>query len=153
MSDLRLTWNATANAADFSITANDLTKEDGLETAVLLSLFLDRRADDGDVLPAPDSDRRGWWADDFPIVDADRIGSRLWMLSRSKATVDVLSRTEQYAREALQWLLDDRVAERIEVSATTPIRGMIVLEVSIYRPSKADPARYRFDGAWRAQES
>jgi phage gp46-like protein len=39
-----LHWDSTALAADLAVAANDLSTDAGLETAVLLSLFLDRRA-------------------------------------------------------------------------------------------------------------
>ena len=92
MSDIGLFWDR--DSADFAIEANDLATDDGLETAVSLSLFTDRRAEDGDALPSGDADRRGWWGDDFPAVDGDRMGSRLWLLARSKQTPDVLERVD-----------------------------------------------------------
>jgi phage gp46-like protein len=147
MSDLALRWDATAFAADLAIEANDLARDGGLETAILLSLFTDRRAEPGDPLPDGESDRRGWWADAVPVVEGDQIGSRLWLLSREKETKATLSRAEEYGREALGWLIEDRVAERVEVTAEVPRGGMLGLEVVIYRP-QADPVRYRFNHAW-----
>ena len=35
-------------------------------------------------------------------VEGDKVGSRLWLLGRSKRTADTLSRLEEYAREALR---------------------------------------------------
>jgi hypothetical protein len=84
-------------------------------------------------------------------VAGDRIGSRLWLLSREKETKATLSRAEEYGREALGWLIEDRVAERIEVTAKIPRTGVLGLEVVIYRP-QADPVRYRFDHVWAALE-
>jgi phage gp46-like protein len=97
-------------------------------------------------------DRRGWWADAEPVVERDRIGSRLWLLAREKDTAKVRARAEEYAREALQWLVEDRVAERVEVSADGSRPGWLVLAVTIYRP-QADPAKYRFTHTWAAQEA
>lgn len=148
MSDLALTWESPFSA-DLSIEVNDLARDEGLETAVMLSLFTDRRAEDGDVLPVGD-DRRGWWADELADVEGDRIGSRLWLLERERQRPDVLRRAETYAREALQWLVDDLVAERIEVTASIPREGWLAFTVDIFRP-QADPARYRFNQAWAAQ--
>jgi phage gp46-like protein len=148
--DIALRWNAAQLAADLAIEANDLVRDGGLETAVLLSLFTDRRAEDGDPLPAAATDRRGWWGDAVPVVAGDRIGSRLWLLARSKETPKALERVEEYAREALQWLLDDRVAERVDVTAEIPRPGMLGLTVQIFRP-RADPVTYRFNHAWSAQ--
>lgn len=154
MTDLALTWSAEDLAADLSIEANDLAADDGLETAVLMSLFLDREAAAGDVLPEGETDRRGWWGDAFPTVEGDKIGSRLWLLARSKATPDVLSRAEEYAREALAWLVEDRVAAKVEVATEfLPGGSGLGIAVEVYRPDKNDPASFRFGRTWAAQEA
>ena len=150
VSDIALRWDPALFAADLAIEANDLASDEGLKTAVVLSLFTDRRAEEGDALPDGSTDRRGWWGDAFPVATDDRIGSRLWLLSREKQAATVLSRAEEYAREALQWLLDDRVAERIAVTVENPRAGMLGLEVVIYRP-QADPVTYRFDRIWETE--
>lgn len=148
MSDIGLTWNAAAGAADFSIVANDLATDDGLRTAVALSLFTDRLAGVGDVLPVGEADRRGWWADAVPVVPGDNFGSRFWLLSRSKQTPDVLSRAEEYAREALQWLLDDKVSDKItavaEFATALAAEG---ITITIRRPNN-DSVSYRFNHTW-----
>ena len=114
---------------------------------MLLSLFTDRRSEDED---GERPDRRGWWADGL-AEDGDRFGSRLWLLAREKETAAVLSRAEEYAREALAWLVEDLVAERVEVAASIPRRETLALVVTIYRPTQ-DPARYRFGNVWAAME-
>lgn len=144
MSDIALPWDSDFGAADFSVVAGDLLRDEGLYTAVLLSLFTDRRAEVGDAVEG--SDRRGWWADEF---NADPIGSRLWLLERSKREPTVLARAETYATEALAWLLEDGVAESVSVVAgwlDAPRIGYY-LDVSVLRPKK-DPVLYRFDRAW-----
>jgi phage gp46-like protein len=148
MSDLRLTWDV--HAADLSIAMNDLVMDEGLETAVLLSLFTDRRSNDGDVLPDTHSDRRGWWGDAFPVVAGDRIGSRLWLLYREKEEATVLVRAREYAREALQWLLDDQVAAAVDVEAEITRPGMLGLHIVITRPLST-PVEYRFSAVWAGQ--
>lgn len=150
MTDIALTWDAADGAADFALSAGDLLSDDGLETAVLLSLFTDRRAEDGDVLPDGETDRRGWWADAFPVEDGDHFGSRLWQLARSKRTPETLRRAEEYAREALAWLLEDKVAGRVDVTAEALAGDILGLGVTIYRPT-SDVAQYKFNYTWDAQ--
>lgn len=153
MSDIGLTWILDEGGADFTVAGNDLVVDDGLETAVFLSLFTDRRAEDGDVLPTGEQDRRGWWGDAYPVVDGDRHGSRLWLLARAKDLPETLTRAEEYAREALAWLTEDRVAERVEVSAVRIYvlrEAVLRLTVAIYRP-RVDVVTYRYDYAWAAQ--
>ncbi len=149
MSDLALSWQT--DTADLRIERGDLALDEGLESAIAISLFTDRRADDGDVLPGAAADRRGWWGDAAPAVEGDRIGSRLWLLAREKQTEPTLRRAEQYAAEALQWLQDDRVAERVDVVASVPRQGLLGLLVTVHRPN-ADPVEYRFTQTWAAQD-
>lgn len=150
--DIRLTWSETALAADVSVELDDLAADAGLRTAVLLSLFTDRQAEVGDVLPDSDPDRRGWWADAVSEVEGDKIGSRLWLLARSKDLAAVRSRAEEYAAEALRWMVEDKIASKISVVASVPRTGVLGLEVEVYRP-KQQPTRFRFESAWRAEES
>lgn len=149
MTDFALTWKSAAQAADLSVTENDLSTDAGLEGAIMLSLFTDRRADEGDVLPDGQQDRRGWWGDSLPVAVGDKFGSRLWLLDRSKRLPVVLDRARAYALEALQWLLDDRVAESVTVRAQflpVPLVGL-GLEVSVAR-ARGDVALFRFGQSW-----
>jgi phage gp46-like protein len=79
--------------------------EVSLRRAVEISLFTWRRANASDQIE--DDECFGWWGDSFPLVANDRIGSRLWLLRRRKLTAETIGAATTYAREALQWLLDD----------------------------------------------
>ena len=135
---------------DCGMEAGDLVAEDSLRTAVILSLFLDRRANDDDILPNDSDDRRGLWADTVaPMTDygigggsasGDHIGSRLWLLSREKQLAGVLERARHYAEEALTWLVEDGVATAVQVTATNPRQGWLVLEVTV---TLSDTSEYR----------
>ena len=130
MSDLKLTLNGWG--ADATVEGHDLVFEDGMATAVILSLFLDARARADDALPDGGTDRRGFWADTVPpAAERDRTGSRLWLLSREKTLPEVLRRAHDYAAEALRWLVDDDVASRVDVSAAMPRLGLLSLAVNI----------------------
>ena len=152
VNDLALLPPAPLDVAgpDCGMEAGDLVAEGSLRTAVILSLFLDRRADDDDILPNGSDDRRGWWADTVaPMTDygigggsasGDHIGSRLWLLSREKQLAGVLERARHYAEEALTWLVEDGVATAIQVTATNPRQGWLVLEVTV---TLSDTSEYR----------
>lgn len=134
--DIKLGWRGAT--ADLVLGEADLQADDGLETAVLISLFTDRRARDDDALPYADADRRGWWGDSFADRAGDQIGSRLWLLRREKQLSAVVTRAREYAEEALQWLLDDGIAQRVEVTAELLRPGVLALHVRIVRPSGAE---------------
>jgi phage gp46-like protein len=148
--DIKLTWSNVAGSADVSVALNDVERDAGLRTAVILSLFLDRRAEDGDALPGG-TDRRGWWADEFAEVRGHKIGSRLWLLERAKPS-EWVALAAGYAEEALAWMVEDKVAERVTATATvTGERKDLVVE--IYRPQQKEPTRFRFEGAWQVESS
>lgn len=111
MADVTTVWDVQRMRGDWVLLGPSLQSGDDLESAVLISLFSDRLALPSD--PVTDCDRRGWWGDDpqYPI------GSRLWLLDRVKGPQDVPQRAEDYAAEALQWLLDDGVVARFDIIA------------------------------------
>lgn len=135
--DARIIWSDWGG--DLATISGDVLLTDGLETAVILSLFLDARARDDDTLPDGGTDRRGWWADDAaPTADGDRTGSRLWLLSREKTLPEVLRRAHDYAAEALAWLVDDGIARAVDVGATMPRPGLLALAVKVFLPDGQD---------------
>lgn len=139
MSDLKLTWDDTSNTADLSVVADDLATDGGLETSVLLSLFV------GSV--------QGWWGD--ALSDGDRFGSRLHELDREKDLPSVLERAPAIVEEALTWMIEDQVASSISATAESlPYgdgRSVLALTVTINRPTLA-PAVYRYAYNWQSQE-
>lgn len=145
--DVQITHNGTF--FDLSLSGADLAIEDGLQTAVIISLFTDRRAEDGDELPDGTTDRRGWWGDAYAQVDNDRIGSKLWLLSRSKQTAETARLAQTYASEALQWLIDDGIADRVDVTTEWVSKGILGLKVVIYRPD-LPPLEFTFNNLWEA---
>jgi phage gp46-like protein len=126
---MALRWNGAAGRGEVQRTeAGALMYEDGLATAVILSLFLDRRARADDRLPDPAStDRRGWVGDAFDLEDP--IGSRLWLLVREKQTEETRRRAEEYAAEALDWLVEDGLASAVRIRAEWLAPGLLGLAV------------------------
>lgn len=145
LADLALTWGT--QDADLSMIDADLSSDTGLETAVMLSLYTDRRAEDDDEPPSGDADdRRGWWADQFAANEGDRIGSRLWLLDRAKRTAGDLRSAEEYTREALAWMLEDRVVSTIDVVVEHADANRLTA-VTLHRPGR-DPLSLRFAHVW-----
>ena len=136
---------------DILIAGLDLARDDGFETAVIISLFTDRRATPEQVpVELPQDDLRGYWGDVRPEVEGDTTGSLLWLLSREKQTPQTLARAEQYCREALAWMLEDKVASLVEVAAEYGATGWMLIQIDIYRPD-GSAVRYRYNYEWAAQ--
>lgn len=144
MPDIATAWNVQGAYGDWATIPGDLQGGDDLETAVLISLFSDRRAEESDVIPDGTSDRRGWWGDagqTYPI------GSRLWLLSRAKQTPQTLNSAQGYCTEALQWLLDDGVAANINVAASFIGQGALGIAIGLYDQTGQTVATYQW--AWK----
>lgn len=145
MSDLALIFDG--HACDLAVDGNDLQLDDGLRTAILVSLFSDRRARADDAVPGGNGDRRGWWADAWPQVEGDLIGSRLWLLGREKELPEVMRRAREYAQEALEWLVADGIARRIDVVPSVPRRGVLALAITLHR-ADGGIENHQFDVLW-----
>jgi len=136
------------NCFDINVKDGDLEADGGLQTAVTISLFTERRVTD-EQLPDLATSKKGWWGDMFPDVDQDKIGSRLWTLERAKRTTETLRRYEDYSKEALEWMLEDGVASTISVAAIYDTNGFLVGDILIFKP---DATETRFQVNWDKQE-
>lgn len=146
MPDLALEWLSREQRADLARGYDDLVNETGMTTAVLLSLFLDRRAEPDDELPAGDGDRRGWLFDQFAEEEGDLIGSRAWLLDRSASRRDNVKKLEEYHREALAWMIEDGVVSRIDLEYVMAKKELLAA-IDFHRAGGA-PISLRFAWAW-----
>ena len=131
---------------DGEATSLGLASDNPLVRAVIISLFTWRRANPDDVLPG--NERMGWWGDSFPAVPNDRIGSRLWLLSRAKITSETVTRAKEYAEEALRWLIDDGIAARVDVEAARIDTFTLGLACRFYKLDGTLLADVRFSDVW-----
>ena len=125
-----------------------------LRDAVWMSLFSDRRADPDDILPDPMGDipyKGGWWGDSF-AEDGDLFGSRLWLLFGQPITAATPRKVEEYAREALQWMLDKGVAVGIDAVSERFGQDRVSLSLVIYKSDGTQEA-IRFPDLWAEYEA
>lgn len=150
-----------ASYIDWLMDGPDLLGEEGLATAVLISLFTDRLADADDAIPgAPPTaskgpaDRRGWWgdtpADPAQAKGAQALtGSRFWLRAGWPANEKTARQIELDAREALQWMIDEKVAQSIDVTTWWSARDVVSLHVSIaQRGAHGRPELFEYDYVW-----
>ena len=152
--DLKLIWDNNYAESDlkYDNNAGDLYTDEGLETAVIISLFTDQRAEDDDTLPDPDSeDKRGWWGDQISDIENDEIGSRLWLhTERAKITQNTMNEIKQDVINALEWMKTDEVVANIEVEVEKQRTDMVAIEVKI-KKKDGNTVSYKFDSNWYAQ--
>jgi phage gp46-like protein len=146
--DVTVDWNLLATGA--------LDDTQALASAVIVALGTNRLAENDDVLPDPDStDRMGWWGD----LDTEEIwggwpiGTRLWLLRRTKITDasasigSTLTNAESYIREAVQPFVDLKIASRIDIEVSRVGIERIDALVRIYRGPQQE-VELRFQMLW-----
>ncbi|TJR85896.1 phage GP46 family protein [Escherichia coli] len=129
MADIAVVWDQ--GCGSLQLNGADLLTDNSLLTAVIISLFTDRRALDSDEIPDGTRDRRGWWGDSFRERP---VGSRLWLLSREKTLSSVVCRAQAYADEALAWLHKSGAATSVVCHAMRVGHARLSLSVKITLP-------------------
>jgi phage gp46-like protein len=145
MSDIATIWSRDLGHGDWSLAGADLQSGSDLQTAILISLFTDREALPDDVIPDGTNDRRGWIGDEGEDY---KIGSRIWLLSRAKQTTETLNRAFDYIAEALQWLLDDGVVAKFDITVEWTQSRMLGSKVIAYQADGTTVAT-NFSWVWK----
>ncbi|MCO6414823.1 phage GP46 family protein [Siccirubricoccus sp. KC 17139] len=145
MADIRITWDKERNVGDWSFVAGNLATDADVYTAVVVSLFTDR-VTSPDILP-PNGLRfqKGWWGDAF---SRRPVGSRLYLLHRAKKE-GALLRARDYCNEALNWLVEDRIARSVEVKTWWLTADALAIHIVVTKPDGSIADLPRFEWAWR----
>lgn len=128
MPDIALQWDTANDHADWVLSGSALLTGNDLESAIIISLFSDRVAAVGDVIPDGTNDPRGWWADDAVLI-----GSRLWLLRRSKQIPETLQKAYDYIAEALEWLIDDQVVAQFDINVQWVRASFLGAQLTAYK--------------------
>ena len=140
-------FDTGGDCLDLKIEDGKIKMDEGLETASLISLFSDRFVADED-LPSNINENRGWWGDAISDPADDEIGSILWIHEAvGKITFETRNSMRESLRDALEWMIEDGIAERIEASGEL-INGEILISAQIFRP-QGDNILFKF--VWDGQ--
>lgn len=136
MSDLALTRRKDGQF-DLVFENGDLQMGESLESAVLISVGSDARAAEKNFENTLQDD--GWWGE--PTFEGDKWGSLLHTLSHQKNNPNTLLLAKQYAKDSLQWLIDDGVAKTINVDVALE-NNVAQIEIVLSNGDKAKNFRY-----------
>lgn len=124
---------------DFTLDSEgDILTKNFLDTAILVSLFTDRRASASEV---PSSHRRRGWIGNESTPNFE-IGSKLWLFEQARLSRGVLNEIVSAAREALKWMVDDGIALAVDASAEFSLNSTIGLTITLSRPNSKVEHRY-----------
>ncbi|MDA8049957.1 MAG: phage GP46 family protein [Rhodospirillales bacterium] len=137
--DIALLYDPVQRRCDVAFAGKDFVLDQTPASAMLMSLFADRRAHPDDEVPAganlwsaPPSfvTRRGWCGDGLD-PQGRFVGSRLWLLARRKESERTRQDAEGYVAEALDWLNTERnLAVQVTVRWQVPgPSGMLSIRV------------------------
>lgn len=105
----------------------DLGNGDFLDTAILYSIYGERRASESEVPIS--SNRRGWIGNEGKDFEN---GSKVWLFEQARRTQSNLNELAGALQDALEWMVDDGLLER--VTARTFIEGGLTkAEIVLYR--------------------
>ena len=110
MIDLAITNN---NYFDIDFENGDFKSAYDLKTAILMSIFCEKRAD---PLQVPQVDqRRGDFTNQFNLINGYEVGSLYWLYT-SQHKIDEANKEDlqDTINESLQWLIDDNYLSDIE---------------------------------------
>lgn len=118
----------------------DLATTDGLDSALFVSLFSDRRARSDEV--ADPLNRRGWIGNLVSEVPNDNHGSGLWLYEQRRLSDDVAIGIRLEAEQALEWLVQERLATVVTAAVTTnPADRSVSLRIQIGYPDGTQNAK------------
>ena len=118
-----------SNAFDIAIENGDFENEPGFDTAIWVSLFTDSRASESQVL-VPEN-RRGWLGNLASDIEERQLGGLLWLAEQRRLTQDTLNELIDYARKSLNWMVEDNIVQKIEVSGEIVPRSGMALSITI----------------------
>lgn len=155
-------WFPWRGQADWAPAAPDETQNQGglqakaaLSTAVILSLFTDKRIPDDHPLAylVAGDDPRGWWGDGVDVqadLGETEMGSLLWVFERAPLTEDIRRWVEAVALDALAPLIFQKVAVRIDAQATAEFAvNRCDLAIQIYGRDGTKIYDQRFADIWK----
>lgn len=115
---------------DLVIEDGDFKKTGGLDSAIFVSLFTDRRANPDEV--SDPMKRRGWCGTENTPDQQGNVGSGIWLYEQRRLTKGVSEGVRMEAFQCLHWMVSDGLAKNIDVKmGSTPKERRLELNISI----------------------
>ncbi len=130
MQDIELLKN-DEGIYDMSITNGDFTGIDGLDTAILMSFLIDKRAESSEV--GEPSARRGWIGNEQNEDTEYEVGSKLWLLEQARVTQSTVNKSIDFSDDCVSWFIEDQLLKAIQVTGNVVGQQNITDNVTFVR--------------------
>jgi len=131
-------WDIDFANGDFELT-------DGLDSAVYMSVFCEKRASSSQV--SEPNLRRGHFTNEFSKIEGYQIGSLFWLYTQqAKNTDSNLRLLEGAVSDGLAWMIEDDIFSKVKVKATKSI-STIKLEIELINKLQKNSRYYNLFAA------
>jgi len=150
--DIKLIFDAEEQYAEFVLADRDVERDSGFETAVLLTLLTDKRAEAGDPLPDDSGYKGGWWGDSLPVVPDYEMGTKLWLLQRSKTLTEIPAIAKEYLADGFKWMVEDGIIKSVDITVERrrDLKDTLYITLSFMKP-EGTTIFYKFYYNWESQ--
>lgn len=122
---------------DFELENGDFIIEEGLDTAITMSILCEKRDETIDV---PEN-RGGWWGNTVQTIEGYEQGSFVWTKYQSAIDNEIIEDIDTFVRDGLQWLIDDQIASDIETEVFVE-DNVIKANVDLFRNNAKEQSRF-----------
>lgn len=137
MTDISL--NENSGYMDIAWAENgDLETKDSLDTAILMSIFDEARADESEV--AIPQLRRGWVGNE--TTEPFEQGSKQWLFEQERITGSTLIDLRDVIKSALNWMLEENIADNIIVDKPFLKLGVVCVNIRFTRGDSQPESRF-----------
>jgi phage gp46-like protein len=134
----------TIDDGEMDIENGIVTMSAGLDTAVYLSLFGGNYEDDGSY-----QNQYEWWGNRSETIPSHKYRSETQALLRSiPISSGNIIRMEAVAVRDLNWILEERIADKIDVTVTIPGIDQVTFDIRI--TAQGVETKFSFTENWRA---
>jgi len=131
-------WDIDFANGDFELT-------DGLDSAVYMSVFCEKRASSSQV--SEPNLRRGHFTNEFSKIEGYQVGSLFWLYTQqAKNTDSNLRLLEGAVSDGLAWMIEDNIFSKVKVKATRSI-STIQLEIELINKLQKNSRYYNLFAA------
>lgn len=125
---------------DIDFENGDFALTDGLDTAILLSIFAEKRATRSQV--EDPLKRRGHFSNEFASVEGYQVGSTQWLFTeQAENSESNTTQLENSIKDGLRWFVDDKICKKINVNANQKSNGVDV-DIELQGNNKEESTYY-----------